>query len=437
MKNSENTKQEGTLPEGWKKIRLADLFEDSYPGEWGDEPNGELNTYPVFSTIALDYDGNIDFNKTELRKLPNKKINKLLLKKGTILIEKSGGSVNIPAGKVAILKEDFWGTCSNFIQILKINNKKSNSYFLFYRLLFNFINHQIEKYQQRTTGIINFILRDYFNDFISLPPLSEQQKIAEILETVDRAIEKTNAIIEKYRRIKQGMMHDLLTRGIDENGKIRSEKTHRFKNSPLGKIPEEWEVARLGDFAFVTKLAGFEYTRFFDYSLEGEIILIRALNIRDGKLDLSNAYTMPKDISVKLNRSKLDKNDIVMSYVGTIGECAIIPFDDKFHLAPNVAKISIRKKNLMPEFILNYLLGFQGKREINLIMSSTTQAALSMSNIRTIRVLLPPLPEQQRIAEILSQLDETIEKEEKYKVKLERIKQGLMEDLLTGKRRVI
>ncbi|HOK80497.1 MAG TPA: restriction endonuclease subunit S, partial [bacterium] len=242
--------------------------------------------------------------------------------------------------------------------------------------------------------------------------------------------------IEKYRRIKQGLMQDLLTRGIDENGKIRSEKTHKFKNSPLGRIPEEWEVVRLGEVAFVTKLAGFEYTKFFNYSLEGEIILIRALNIRDGKLDLSNTYTMPKDISVKLNRSKLDKNDIVISYVGTVGECAIIPFDDKFHLAPNVAKVSIRKNDLMPEFILKYLLGFHGKREINLIMSSTTQSALSMSNIRTIRVLLPPLPEQQRIAEILSQVDNTIEKEEAYKQKLERIKKGLMEDLLTGKVRV-
>jgi type I restriction enzyme S subunit len=231
-------------------------------------------------------------------------------------------------------------------------------------------------------------------------------------------------------------MQDLLTKGIDENGNIRDEKTHKFKDSPLGRIPEEWEVVRLREVAFITKLAGFEYTKFFDYSKEGQIILIRGLNIKNGKLDLTNIYTIPKKISEKLVRSKLNKGDIVLSYVGTIGECAIIPYDDKFHLAPNVAKISIRNKNIQPEFVLHYLTSRIGKYEIERIISSTTQSALSMSNIRTIRVLLPPLPEQQRIAEILSQTDQTIEKEQQYKEKLQRIKQGLMQDLLTGKVRV-
>jgi type I restriction enzyme S subunit len=82
---------------------------------------------------------------------------------------------------------------------------------------------------------------------IPLPPLPEQRKIAQILETVDNAIEKTEKIIEKYKRIKQGLMQDLLTKGIDEKGNIRSEKTHKFKDSPLGRIPEEWEVVRLGE----------------------------------------------------------------------------------------------------------------------------------------------------------------------------------------------
>ncbi len=118
--------------------------------------------------------------------------------------------------------------------------------------------------------------------YIFLPPLPEQQKIAEILETVDNVIEKTDAIIEKYKRIKQGLMQDLLTRGIvmnyelgimnyglelrkhesgimnDElgvgsheseigNWELRDERKHKFKDSLLGKIPEEWEVVSLGE----------------------------------------------------------------------------------------------------------------------------------------------------------------------------------------------
>lgn len=82
---------------------------------------------------------------------------------------------------------------------------------------------------------------------IDLPRLlSEQNKIAEILSTVDQAIEQTEALITKQRRIKTGLMQDLFTRGIDEHGNIRSEQTHEFKDSPLGRIPVEWEIQQLG-----------------------------------------------------------------------------------------------------------------------------------------------------------------------------------------------
>ena len=98
----------------------------------------------------------------------------------------------------------------------------------------------------------------------------EQTKIAEILSTVDRAIEQTEALIAKQQRIKTGLMQDLLTRGIDEHGNLRSEQTHKFKDSPLGRIPVEWDAKELGTVAFVTKLAGFEFTNYFDYRLGGD-----------------------------------------------------------------------------------------------------------------------------------------------------------------------
>lgn len=80
---------------------------------------------------------------------------------------------------------------------------------------------------------------------IEAPPKPEQTKIAEILSTVDRAIEQTEALIAKQQRLKTGLMQDLLTRGIDEHGNLRSEQTHQFKDSPLGRIPVEWEVKQI------------------------------------------------------------------------------------------------------------------------------------------------------------------------------------------------
>ncbi len=138
--------------------------------------------------------------------------------------------------------------------------------------------------------------------------------IAAILTTIDQAIEKTEQLIVKYERIKTGLMHDLLTRGIDEKGNIRSEETHEFKESPLGKIPREWNFGGLGEFCFVTKLAGFEFTNYIKYIEDGEIIALRALNIKNEKLDLSNIQRISRKVSEMLTRSKLYAGDILITY---------------------------------------------------------------------------------------------------------------------------
>ena len=83
--------------------------------------------------------------------------------------------------------------------------------------------------------------KDLSNYPLDLPPLTQQHQIAEILSTLDEAIEQTESLIAKQQRIKTGLMQDLLTRGIDEHGNLRFEQTHQFKDSPLGRIPVEWE----------------------------------------------------------------------------------------------------------------------------------------------------------------------------------------------------
>jgi type I restriction enzyme S subunit len=431
-----NEKDFKDLPEGWKWVRLGEVIENTYPGEWGDNPIDNENIFPVFSTLAIDYDGRIDFTKAVPRKLNKKKIEKLKLKKGMILIEKSGGSTDTPAGKVAILKQDFEGSCSNFIQILKPNNNTCNSYYLFYRLLYNFKNNLIEKYQQRTTGIINFILKDYFNEYIPLPPLPEQQKIAEILETIDNAIEKTDKIIEKYKRIKQGLMQDLLTKGIDENGNIRNEKTHRFKDSPVGRIPEEWEVVRLGEVAFITSSKRIYYN---EYLTEG-VPFFRSkeiIELSDGSFAGATLYISHDKFKYIANKFGVpEAGDILITAVGTLGIVYLVKQEDlPFYFKDgNLLWIKLGENLNKLYFVKSFSQWFNIQKD-NLTIG-TSQSALTIEKLKEMLIPLPPLPEQQKIAEILSQIDQTIEKEQQYKEKLQRIKQGLMQDLLTGKVRV-
>ena len=267
---------------------------------------------------------------------------------------------------------------------------------------------------------------------VPFPPLPEQRKIAEILETVDRAIEKTDAIIEKYKRIKQGLMQDLLTRGIDEGGKIRSEETHRFKDSPLGRIPEEWEVVSVYDIADIIN-GGTPNTSVPEY-WNGKIPWLSVEDFNTGKRWVFESTKYITELGLKKSSTRLlKKGMLIISARGTVGALAQLGRDMAFNQT-SYGLNSKDKKRLSNDFLY-----FALKHYVTLFLSlayGNVFDTITRDTFKDILIPLPPLPEQKRIAEVLSQIDAVIEKEEKYKEKLERLKRGLMEDLLTGRVRV-
>jgi type I restriction enzyme S subunit len=244
---------------------------------------------------------------------------------------------------------------------------------------------------------------------------------------VDEVIENTQKQIDKLQDLKKATMNELLTKGIGHT---------EFKDSELGRIPKSWEVVELGDLSNVTKLAGFEYTEYFDYSIGGEIIALRALNLDGGKLDLTNIQTIPKSVSDALPRSKLFYGDILISYVGSVGDLGFIYDDDRFHLAPNVAKISCDLGRVNAQFILKQLLSDRAQKNIEDLTTITSQPSLNMANIRKIRMLVCDINEQEQIVKILSSLDMKSDFLEQKLAQTHSLKKSLMQDLLTGKVRV-
>lgn len=269
----------------------------------------------------------------------------------------------------------------------------------------------------------------------------EQSKIAEILSTVDEAVDKTEALIQKYQRIKQGLMQDLLTKGIDEKGNIRSEKTHKFKNSPLGRIPEEWEVGTISNFASKEKNAIVDGP--FGSNLKTEHYRESGRPVIQSGFVTSNQFIADKYLYVEESKFRSEKRsivkggDIVMAKIGAqCGKCAIMPIDHPHGiLAGNSLKIKVSKNNSSQylEALLHY---YYDIGRLFLIISTTAQPAVSMSSLKNMLIPRPSEVEQHRIASILSKVDETIQKEQAYKQKLLSLKRGLMEDLLTGKVRV-
>jgi type I restriction enzyme S subunit len=383
---------------------------------------------------SIDEFGNFITEKLEhIDKHTNDYLSRSKLEEGDILFSIAGA-----LGRVAIVKKLILpANVNQALAIIRLKEKEEStiSFLKFYLSSF-LIRNYIENILVRSAQS-NLTLKHIENFLIPLPPLPEQQKIAEILETIDSAIEKTDKIIEKYKRIKQGLMQDLLTKGIDENGNIRDEKTHKFKDSPLGRIPEEWEVVRLGEISLLKGRIGWQGLTTQEYLEDGEYYLITGVNFENSKIEWESCFYVSE------KRYNMDKNiqlkpeDVLVTKDGTIGKVAYIDkLPKKATLGTGIFLVRSISNVYYPKYLYHVFTSFVFDKFIDNLKAGSTINHLYQKDFVLFKIPLPPIPEQERIATILSQIDEVIEKEQAYKEKLERIKKGLMEDLLTGKVRV-
>lgn len=202
---------------------------------------------------------------------------------------------------------------------------------------------------------------------------------------------------------------------------------------PKLRFPEfekNWLTKNLGSFADVSKLAGYEFTKHIQYEEKGKIIALRGLNIKNNSLDLTDVKYIDNSELDKLSRSKLYINDIMFTYIGTIGEVALIKENDKFYLAPNVSRLRVTNDEIIPTFILQYFNTRKMKdEEIAKYVSSSSQPALTMENVRKFEFHIPSFEEQTKIANFLTSVDEKLNLLKEKKELLEDYKKGIMQKI--------
>ncbi|KPA19125.1 restriction endonuclease S subunit [Candidatus Magnetomorum sp. HK-1] len=272
--------------------------------------------------------------------------------------------------------------------------------------------------------------------FITLPVIEKQRKIANILTTVDNLIEKTETLIAKYQSIKQGMMHDLFTRGVDANGQLRppvDEAPELYKESELGWIPRGWEIVSIEDVA--TQVTdGDHHTPVRSNS---GILLLSARNILNGKIFLKDVDYIPfSEYQRMIKRCFPQPGDILISCSGTIGRICEVPYNLRFGLVRSVALVKINTNKCLSRYA-EWIL----RSEIiqSQILNSQLQAAqpnLFQGPIKKLLIPLPKIQEQESVYSKLDSLERCIKTETIKKSKMFKIKKGLMQDLLTGKVRV-
>jgi len=219
---------------------------------------------------------------------------------------------------------------------------------------------------------------------VPFPSLEEQRRI----------VARTEALAAKIEEARE-----LRKKAVEELGALLDAMSYAVFRNP--RNPNK----TVGDIANVTKLAGFEYTKYFTNAPPGTVKVVRAGNVRNNGLDLSNAMTIPKEISDALPRSQLKPEDVIMTFIGAkIGDVTYIRHDHPcLHCGPNVAKLTPNEQ-VSHLYLVKVLQSYLVQNQIKEITKSTAQPNLSMKTIRQLKVPVPPLSTQSRIVAYLDNL---------------------------------
>ncbi len=261
---------------------------------------------------------------------------------------------------------------------------------------------------------------------ISLPDSKpEQTKIAEILSTVDRAIEQTEALIAKQQRLKTGLMQDLLTRGIDEHGNLRTEQTHEFKDSSLGRIPAEWEAGTLGQMAEFHSGYAFKNQELTEHGWR----VVRISNLHKPDFPFWH-YEGPVRASWVIR-----SGDILFSWAGVASSIDCVRYEGQDALLNQHIYNFKFSNGLLKTFVYLFLQYYLPILRTE-IEGGAGQLHLTKDKIQSIRIPSVSDLEMKTIVGVLEGVEKSLASYNRQLSKAKVLKTSLMQDLLTGRRRV-
>ena len=358
-------------------------------------------------------------------------MNKGICERGDILL-----TMEAPLGNVAQIPDDKKYILSQRVILVKLRKGIVSPDYIFHLFMGDEFQRNLIKHSTGST-VTGIQQKKLDKIIISYPSLKKQQKIAKILTTIDQLIEKTQALINKHTAIKQGMMADLFTRGIDlTTGQLRppvEQAPHLYKETELGWIPKDWDIKRFEDITVILT-CGVAATPVYVDASQG-IPFLSAQNVNNGKVKLVRYSHIPASLHQQLTKySKPQKGDILYSRVGAgFGKAAVVEFDWEFSVY--VSLTLIRMKSRYDNYFYKYLLNTQqvkNKASIDVFQGGGVPN-LNVKVVREFNLPVPIFDEQKLIADQLLSIDNKIEKERVYLKKLNSQKNGLMQDLLTGK----
>lgn len=420
----------GLIPDDWELIKLAEIAEVKMCKRVLSAQTKKNDVIPFFKIGTFGGEPDTYISKSLYDEFRAKYS---FPEKGDILISAAGtlGKTVIYDGKESYFQD------SNIVW-LKVDKKKiSNEYLYHYYKVIQWAATEGTTIARLYNGII-------YDTQILLPPINEQKIVAEALSDTDALISELEKLIEKKQAIKTATMQQLLTGktrlpefALREDGTPKA-----YKESELGQIPEDWEVCKFEKLCKVfTKQTGFDYSAYIKPSLikqykRGHIPFVQNKDFEGKNFNFDTDYYIPKDIAEKFPNILLNEKCLLISISGSIGNVGLFNESSLAFIGGAIAIAKFIDPNKL-DWVMYYMLSQQGQNTLLNNVKAGSHQNITLEDIRKFSIPLPSDMEQNLITSMLSSLDAEIKNLDFRLDKLKRIKLGMMQELLTGKTRLV
>ena len=428
----------GEIPREWSILRMKKCIIQRDGGAWGEDAKGNEGDCICLRIADFDYSRFIfkDTDNLTIRNYNQSTINKLKLRTNDILVEKSGGGEKTPVGRTVIFEKNYTALYANFMDRLRCADF-INSKFMQYVFATFYSNDYTKNYIKQTTGIQNLDLTTMLStELISLPPFATQHRIADYLDRkcskIDEIIEKEGQVIEKLKAYKISVITEAVTKGLNPNVPMKDSGVKW-----IGEIPKRW---KLNKFKYLSLSIGDGIHTTPQYDTDGTIYFVNGNNIGGEFLvfkDGTNTINDEEYSNYKL--PLLTKNTVFITLNGaTYGKTSFYN-GEKILLGKSAGYITL-KSNENKEYIRYYLQSNLAKLIMDLSLSGSTIANLSLRTLNDFIVPYPSHSEQEVIVNYLNKriekIDFSITKKQSVIDKLTAYKKSLIYEVVTGKKEV-
>lgn len=426
-------------PEGWKRVSLGDLgrFTTSSVDKLiqpGERPVQLLNYMDVYRHRRID-------RSIKLMQVTasEAEVARYQVQVGDILFTPSSETPD-DIGHSAVVADELPGTVHSYHTVRLRPDSRFDLDLEFRGWMAN--NENVLRYfANSAAGSTRYTLGlgRFASATLDLPPISEQRRIAEILTTLDEAIEQTEALIAKHQQIKAGLMHDLFTRGVTPDGHLRPTREQApglYNESPLGWIPKEWVARPLRDLTI--KIADRDHTT-PEYVDDG-VIMVSPTNLFDDEgIDFAACRNIPlRDHLINRKKTDIEAGDLILHRIGAgLGAVRLVTDDmPEFSILHSMALVRPLCSAVSAEYLLWSFRSYPVLLQMDIGTQSIGVPDLGLDKIGSLLFPVAPQGEQTIIANSLRTQTEAGSAEMNRLIKLRHQKHGLMHDLLTGTVRV-